>query len=237
MHRRLILALAVVLLLDGHFSLAAQATISGITVSQAQPARGETATVTISGSGSLSGLSFTVLGYTSAYTTTGSSAIGAMSRIFGPVVLTSWPMVIPVTFPSPPSVELEVDSGGSQSQIGAGSPVKVLRRQSVTVVWPLVTDIAPPSTGIVPGRAATITIVGRGKPCPTLTVDFGDGTGLITLSNVGLPLPVQHNFAKGGSFTVSVRTTPNEGCTGQASRIVNVVAPKLTGEVVPTPEL
>ena len=121
-------------------------------------------------------------------------------------------MSVSTTFPKPVVYYLEVRAQQGKVPI---------RRDSLIAIWPLVTDIATPRTGIFAGKAATITIVGRGKPCPSLTVDFGDGTGLITLSNVALPLPLQHTFAKAGSFTASVRTTTRE-CTGQASRIVSV---------------
>lgn len=71
------------------------------------------------------------------------------------------------------------------------------------------------------GSLVTIAVTGRGDPCPSIDLDFGDGMRHETLSGP-FPRPTTHIYTSAG--TVTLRARGVKGCTGDVTKTLTVSA-------------
>src|SRR5207245_967964 len=90
----------------------------------------------------------------------------------------------------------------------------------------LIVTISAPTTGVFAGVPALFTIattgLSTGAAVSSVTIDFGDGTGSVTLS--GNVTSVPHTYAVAGIYAISVIATDTTGATGSGSLGVIVQA-------------
>jgi hypothetical protein len=89
---------------------------------------------------------------------------------------------------------------------------------------PVVTVVAPPNAAAgtpVPFTIGAVPAPGSNTTVTNVLVDFGDG-GRVNLGAGGPAITVQHLYATGGSYTVTVTATDSAGGTSTAATVIVV---------------
>lgn len=117
-------------------------------------------------------------------------------------------------------------TGGSATALNGTVLVTVKPAATISLTPPTNAMLGVPATLVVtPGTTAVITEV---------SVDFGDGSPVVSLGRITSATNVQHRFRRTGEIAIIVRATDGDGATTQVSTTVAVIPLTATATALPS---
>jgi hypothetical protein len=102
--------------------------------------------------------------------------------------------------------------------------ITVVPRPTVTI-----SSSGSPTVGGVATFTISATPAQGGAPLDTVTINFGDGSPIVSLGSGGTGIPAQHVYDDAGPFTVTVTARDTTGQVASASTPIVVIQPVIVG--------